>query len=605
MPPPFSFKDTMTRLIFLLPFIAALAAASPLKPEFGTDPEAILSYFKNREAAFKPVKPSPNDLKIAADALAHRFYAHNGYQPSFDYGQDIDWRHWPVKDNELRWQLHRLKWWLPMLKTYRQTLDETWFREWQAQYIDWLAKNPRSDLENARYAWRALETSDRLALHTELLPYAIASPAFDAPFLTLYLETLQAHADHLRAHYSKQGNHRLFEACRILIAGTRLPEFKDAPQWRSEGIAILTEEIEKQVYPDGFQFELDPHYHLAAIELFLQPLQNGADLPESYRQAVWNMIRATLDITFPDHTQPLFSDAGAIGKNQISKHCKAWLTLFPDSPTLRHFATRGKEGAPPPHTSAAHKDSGFYIFRSGWAPHSTVMILKAGPPAFWHNQPDNGTFELYINGRNFFPDSGRYVYGGDENILAQRAWFRQTRVHQTLTLANANLHATQSTCLFWDNTLLITENPSYPGLKHRRTVHFIDQTFFVLIDEALGPATGPVELHFQLAQGAPALDLHANTAATAYPDGNNIALAAFSPTHTIRMIEEEGWVSHAYMEKAPRPAFAFTADKTTEAPLRFITVITPFSGQTPPAIRVNGPQIEIHGKPYTLPTPKP
>lgn len=41
------------------------------------------------------------------------------------------------------------------------------------------------------------------------------------------------------------------------------------------------------------------------------------------------------------------------------------------------------------------------------------MVVKAGPKAFWHCQPDNGTFELWFNGKNLFPDSGAYVYAGE------------------------------------------------------------------------------------------------------------------------------------------------------------------------------------------------
>lgn len=30
------------------------------------------------------------------------------------------------------------------------------------------------------------------------------------------------------------------------------------------------------------------------------------------------------------------------------------------------------------------------------------MVVKAGPKGEWHCQPDNGTFELWANGRNLF-----------------------------------------------------------------------------------------------------------------------------------------------------------------------------------------------------------
>ena len=32
---------------------------------------------------------------MADEALQHTFFAHKGYQPSFNYGEDIDWRYWP------------------------------------------------------------------------------------------------------------------------------------------------------------------------------------------------------------------------------------------------------------------------------------------------------------------------------------------------------------------------------------------------------------------------------------------------------------------------------------------------------------------------------
>src|SRR3712207_8035649 len=45
--------------------------------------------------------------------------------------------------------------------------------------------------------------------------------------------------------------------------------------------------------------------------------------------------------------------------------------------------------------------------------------------AFWHCQPDNGTFELWFNGKNLFPDSGSYVYAGEGEVMAERNWHRQ------------------------------------------------------------------------------------------------------------------------------------------------------------------------------------
>lgn len=96
---------------------------------------------------------------------------------------------------------------------------------------------------------------------------------------------------------------------------------------------------------------------------------------------------------------------------------------------------------------------------------ATIMVVKAGPKGEWHNQPDNGTFELWFNGTNLFPDTGFYVYAGDAGIMKLRNWFRQTMVHKTLTLDNKNLETQSSVTRLWKPEgkvqTLVTENQSY------------------------------------------------------------------------------------------------------------------------------------------------
>ena len=134
--------------------LAASAQAPQLKPEVfdllnldhaglekvkalhseGNDAEAaaeLLSYFKGRKGVvtreirdISKVKITKEHQQWADDALEHVFFVHKGYQPSFSYGEDINWKYWPIKDNELRWQLHRHKWFVPMGRAYRVSGDE-------------------------------------------------------------------------------------------------------------------------------------------------------------------------------------------------------------------------------------------------------------------------------------------------------------------------------------------------------------------------------------------------------------------------------------------------------------------------------------------------
>lgn len=568
--------------------------------------KALLDYYRNRTGVNHPdiditdVKISKQEQQWADDGLKHIFFSHKGYQPSYFYGEDIDWQYWPVKDNELRWQLHRTKWWQPMGKAYYISKDEKYAKEWVFQYMDWIKKNPLTELranenenissgeintvDNVAFAWRPLEVSHRLQDQTIQFLLFLNSPNFTPEFLTQFLVNYDKHAKHILANYSDRGNHLLFEAQRVLYAGACFPELKDAVEWRKSGIDILNREVKKQVYDDGMQYELDPHYHLAAINIFAKAIRiadaNGFknEFPSVYLDTVEKMIMVVVNTYFPDYTNPLFSDAKLGTKKEHLKDYREWCKIYPNNKVIEYMATEGKKGEKPQNFSKAYKTSGFYVFRNGWTPDATQMVLKAGPPAFWHCQPDNGTFELYIKGRNFFFDSGSYVYGGDEEVLAQRNWFRQTMVHKTLTLNNANLEKTDSKCLLWNTSpkqdLLVTENPSYEGLTHRRSVFFVDQSFFVIVDEAYGDAKGNVAIHYQLCEGDVKLQYNKLSAITQFTDNNNVMLQCFAPKNST-MRKEEGWVSYVYRQKAERAAFAFAVDKKDSAPTRFITVIMP------------------------------
>lgn len=569
--------------------------------------QALLNYYRERKHIHHPdinlenIQLSPLDKIRADNAMQHIFYGQDGYEPTF-YGKDINWKYWPIKDNEIRWMLHRHKWFIPMGYAYRVNKDEKYAKEWIFQYMDWIKKNPlleipkeeyeildnsslQDETENNRFAWRPLEVSERL--QGQLIQFLLFLPAqsFTPDFLTEFLWNYHRHATFLSKNYSEQGNHLLFEAQRMFYAGTFFPEFKEASEWRKSGIDILNHGILQQVYPDGGQYELDPHYHLATINLFYSALNMGTvngfqkEFPQNYIDTIERMIMFYANICFPDYSNPCFSDALLTGKQYTINCYKKWSALFPDNQVIRYFATEGKEGTLPDYLSKGFTTSGFFIFRNSWGKNATQMVVKAGPKGEWHCQPDNGTFELWFNGKNLFPDSGSYVFAGDEEVMKLRNWFRSTSVHNTLTLNNQTIEATESVTKLWKpegkTQILVTENPSYKDLRHRRSVFFVDNSFFVIVDEAIGKTKGTVNLHYQLCEGRIKLDTPNMSLTTVLKDKSNVKLQCFGPKG-MKVVEEEGWYSIAYRQRAKRPAISFNVEKKDDKPVRYITIIYPF-----------------------------
>lgn len=88
------------------------------------------------------------------------------------------------------------------------------------------------------------------------------------------------------------------------------------------------------------------------------------------------------NISFPDYTNPCFSDAKLTTKKEMVKNYKSWSKLFPKNQAIKYFATEGKEGALPDYMSKGFLKSGFFVFRNSWGMDATQMVVKAGPKAF-------------------------------------------------------------------------------------------------------------------------------------------------------------------------------------------------------------------------------
>ncbi|RWU10840.1 heparin-sulfate lyase HepC [Pedobacter chitinilyticus] len=567
----------------------------------------LLKYYRNRthvrhleynldeQQKFAGKKVNENTLELANNILLHQFKPHKAY-PTYDYGKDINWQYRPVQDQLLTTFLHRTAFWEPLGLVYRSTADERYAKEWVFQVRDWIKKNKQGAYpDDKEYAWKAFVVSFRLNHWSGYFNMFLNSPHFTPAFLMEFLNAYQQQADYVAANYTDIGNHRLYEALHLMYAGSAFPEMKAAESWRKSGIQVLNEEIKKQVLPDGVQFELSPSYHIGSIKIFLDALQiaqlNGSakEFPESYRHLVEKMVLAVGKYSFPDYTFPLYGNAFITNKSIMLKNYQTWAKVFPQNKVIEYYATDGKSGEKPNYLSSELPNAGFYAFRNGWKMDATVMQIKAGPPAEFHAHPDNGNFVLWVKGRDFTPDAGSFVYanvGDQEN--AKRDWYRSTKAHQTLTLNNQNILINKAKVSQWQPKgnlqLLSFVNPSYKDLNHQRSILFIDQKFFVIIDRAIGTATGNLAIRYHLKEDSKAtVDLTNNSIKTNYTDGNNLLIQILNKDK-ISVKEEPSFVSYVYQKEAPRPAFAFEKPKNDSSTQGFISILYPYDGQTPPKV---------------------
>ena len=535
---------------------------------------------RNLKASSKGNIATEKDFETASNALKHIFVGQPAYPPYF-CGEDIDWGTRPVPDNEWVWQLNRMSFWETMGKTYWHTADEKYAKAWGKQLMDWTRKNPND--EDHKYAWRSIEAGIRGYRWTGLFQRFIDSPSFTPEVLVAFLNSCYDHAEYLMTKYTTRSNWGLMEAEGMAFIAITFPEFKNAETWREEAFRRLNNEINIQVYPDGHQRELAMGYHLGCIGWFFRTYElakmNGIEnvFPNSYLERIEKMCEVPMKLCLPNGTNVQFGDAWEGTPGQHKDRFREWAAFFGRDDFL-YLATDGKEGKKPDSTAFALPVSGLYSMRSGWDEDDICLVLKCGTDGGGHSQPDNGTFDLYAGGRNLMPDAGSYIYSGNPE---GRAWFRQTKVHQTLTL-DGKISKYDPRLLLWQPgenlDILVVENQSYENLTHRRSVFFVDKKYFVIVDEAIGNATGDVAVHFQLAPGAGSAIFNREnlTAQTGFNQGWNVFVQTQNQPG-LQLEEEEGWVSFKYTVKEPRPAFRYRLKKESEnSNVRFVTLVIPF-----------------------------
>ncbi len=578
--------------------------------------KAILEYYRLRTNVVNPnvslisVTASEEDMLKADYALDnYRFFVKNYYEDaaakkpySINNAGTMNWLFKPAgADDEYQKQLHRHQWFVPQAKAYRTSKDEKYIQSWINVYTDWLAKNPMPQSGTNTTTWWQLQVAERVMVQTQLFEYYKNSVNFTPEWFSEFLVHFAEHSEFLVKYPYADGNILISQGSSLAFAGVLFPEFKNSSTWMSTGFQILDTEIKKQFLDDGMHFELDLSYHIAAIADFYEILKLAEANPKivgsvaaNFNQYLQKAAQLTMNFTYPNYFLssasnsqfvPGFNDTrqSSWSRSVLNKNFVRYNEMFPDDKELQYMSSYGKAGAVPSIAPKAFTKAGYYVLRNGWDRSSTMFVLsnnysESTFPVWSHNQADNGTFELYHKGRNFFPDAGVYAYSGTDNT--DRNWYRQTRVHNTMTLDSKNITSGKGKSLAvatnGPTEIVVTENQGYSDLKHRRYVFFVNKTFFVIVDEGIGTAAGTVNLNFNLVEGDTevVLTTDKNGAYTNFSDGNNMSFRTFG-SETLNTVPFSGKLSYTPGVEFNRKAYAVNMKKSAGQTARYISVLYP------------------------------
>jgi len=438
-----------------------------------------------------------------------------------DYHRDIKLIRSDGSDVRVLWELNRLGHFLTLASAYSTTNDAAYAAEFWAELRSWIEQNPYGRGPNWTCAMEVALRAINLLAAFEVFRH---SPVVDGASLRTFLKLLQQHANYIQRNlefsHIATSNHYLSDVIGLVWLGLMLPELRDSEEWFEFGRTEMLSEMDKQVLPDGADFEASTGYHRFVTELFLYTFwlcrSNALKIEEKYWSKLKQMLIYVRAYLRPDGFAPLIGDTDSgqvlpFVRRRADDH--AYLleigALVFDDPTLaetKHL------------TSQAFPAAGTYIMRDG----DLYLCFNAsgsgvnGRGSHGHN--DALSIEVSAGGQAFIVDPGTYVYSAD---LARRHEFRSTSYHSTVQIDGKEQNTIDIKTPFvigneanprvleWktnaDFDKVVAEHYGY-SVTHRRTVVFDKRERMWLIDdEFFGEGEHLYEARFHLAPGASGL----------------------------------------------------------------------------------------------------
>ncbi len=558
---------------------------------------------------------------------------------TIDFGVDIDWNRdpvsgakWPIEfhsdvnlfrgdgsDVRVLWELNRLGHFLTIARAYRVSGDERFADEFLRQLASWQAQNPYGYGAN----WNcAMEVALRAINLLGAFQGFVHSKTFDQQAISTLLSLLSQHGHFIRRNlefsYVATSNHYLSDVVGLAWLGIMLPELEEAKAWREFGLREVLREMDKQVLPDGADYESSTGYHRFVLELFLYTFilcrENGIEFEKRYWEKLRAMVNYVRAYMRPDGRAPLIGDSDSgqvlpVRARDADDHAyiaAVGAVVFED-PGLLPMNTSipeevlwivGEKGvreferltvATTAQGSVDFPNAGMYFLRSD----DLSMSFNASSAGIngrgSHGHNDALSVEVSACGSAFIVDPGTYVYTAN---LHERNLFRSTRYHSSVEVDGEEQNRLNEQTPFvigdearprvlcWESNdqfdLIIAEHYGYARLKnsitHRRTVIFNKrQRWWRIEDEFSGSGQHDFVARFHLNSGLKVSQPTSNSVSARDKNGARLLIHQVDPVGTIEF--EDQFTSTNYYQKSPSVTARWRFQ--AEAPCKIRWVLVP------------------------------
>lgn len=380
---------------------------------------------------------------VAEDAMDCRFTV-CGVTHQFP-DRRIDWSFNPTYNgySEWPWQFARMNFLPDLAKHYRETGNERAaqaFVDIVGGFIDAVPPPPPRTSPYVTKSWRTIDTGLRASNWVASYFSFTNSPAMTAEFRFKVLRSLEDHLRRLEKPMTSN-NWRIIELSGIVDITLAFSTVSRAAERRAVAERELADVLVRQLYPDGFHFELSPGYHGILDTLYsglaMHYRHFGVAPPEFLEKGIELAFELYPHIARPDRFLPCINDSG---RESIVQRMKTAARIFPDRKDYLWFATDGFSGARPDYLSYAFPYSGAVVFRDSWERDAVWGYVDMSPFGYGHQHEDKLNFLLFAYGKEMLCEGGNYAYDNSE----MRQYVLSTRAHNTIRIDGKDQNARRS-----------------------------------------------------------------------------------------------------------------------------------------------------------------
>jgi hypothetical protein len=409
------------------PELAAVARAVA-SADVGAALSAYADFLRSKDwnGALQPAAALPQGVGTTPAGEAARLGQIRLLGRTHDYGGKIDWLDNPTSFADWPLLLNRHGHWVELARAYQQTGNPAYVEAFETQLASWLeqARMP-DDLVRAQAAliprerghrrpfapaWRTIEAGERLrAAWPQVLVGLLKSPALDDASLVRLVAAMARQADFL-VEFAGPDNWMYIESEGLLTAAALFPEFPRSRVWSGTAWSRVSEDLSRQVYPDGAYMELTFWYQetvRAAVTSMLALAERTGLTPEpKVVEAMGRITEGVMNARMPDGRLPQVNDADTLSADYILSPAAQRF----NRPDFTYVASFGAQGEAPARTSVAMPYAGWAMMREDWSRTANALFFEAGPFG-GHAHEDKLGILVYAYGQPMIIDTGRAAYG--------------------------------------------------------------------------------------------------------------------------------------------------------------------------------------------------